>query len=365
MKICYLTYSLDLDRGAGKFSKTLIDTFHQMNPEWDIVVLTTKKTGDLNEKPIIYANKYKLLLNFIKIRSIIKECDLVHALDGFPYGVIAALATMGLKKRLIITGLGTGAIRTLYHPIYSKLLKWAYQRADIVTTISRYTAGEINKKIPQLKIEVIPPGVNFDDFKKEPDNVPEEILEKKPYLLTVGTIKKRKGHHISLPAFAQALKKIPELNYIIIGNPAPGSKYFLELKETIQRLKIEDKVFIFSNIDQVFLRQLYNNAELFFLMSQNIEQDVEGFGLVFLEAASSALPVIGSRHCGAEDAILDKENGFLVEPDDIAAVSAAIVKILSDQDLKIKFSERSVAFAKSMNWFSRVRDYLKVYNLHR
>ena len=221
------------------------------------------------------------------------------------------------------------------------------------------------KKIPQLKIEVIPPGVNFDDFKKEPDNVPEEILEKKPYLLTVGTIKKRKGHHISLPAFAQALKKIPELNYIIIGNPAPGSKYFLELKETIQRLKIEDKVFIFSNIDQVFLRQLYNNAELFFLMSQNIEQDVEGFGLVFLEAASSALPVIGSRHCGAEDAILDKENGFLVEPDDIAAVSAAIVKILSDQDLKIKFSERSVAFAKSMNWFSRVRDYLKVYNLHR
>ena len=365
MRICYLTYSLDLDRGAGKFSKTLIDTFHNINPEWDIIVLTTRPTGDQNEKPIIYANKYKLLLNFIKIRSIIRDCDLVHALDGFPFGVIAALATMGLKKRLIITGLGTGAIRTLYHPIYSKLLKWAYQRADTVTTISRYTAREINKKIPKLKIDVITPGVNFDDFKKEPDNVPKEILGKKPYLLTVGTIKKRKGHHISLPAFAEVLKKIPELNYIIVGNPAPGSKYFLELKEIMRRLKIEDRVFIFSNIDQGFLRQLYNNAELFFLMSQNIEQDVEGFGLVFLEAASSALPVIGSRHCGAEDAILDKENGFLIEPDDIRAVSAAIIKILSDQDLKTKLSERSIAFAKSMDWQSQARSYLKVYNLNR
>ncbi|MFH1423750.1 MAG: glycosyltransferase family 4 protein [Candidatus Nealsonbacteria bacterium] len=365
MKICYLTYSLDLDRGAGKFSKTLIDTFRDMNPEWDIVVLTTRPTGDPNEKPIIYADKYKLLINFIKIRSIIRECDVVHALDGFPFGVIAALATMGSKKKLIITGLGTGAIRTLYRPIYSKLLKWAYQRADTVTAISRYTAREINKKIPRLKIKVITPGVNFDEFKKESSLVPKEISEKKPYLLTVGTIKKRKGHHIALPAFAEVLKKIPELNYVIVGNPAIGSEYYLKLKETMQRLKIEDRVFIFSNIDQGFLRQLYNNAELFFLMSQNIGQDVEGFGLVFLEAAASALPVIGSKNCGAEDAILDKENGFLVEPDDIGAVSEAIIKILSDQDLKAGFSERSVAFAKTMDWRKQAGTYSEIYNINR
>ncbi len=354
MRICYLTYSLDFDRGAGKFSKTLIDTFRQMHPEWEIVVLTTQGI-----------NKHKLLFDLIKIRSIIKKCDVVHALDGFPYGVMAALAAVGLKKRLIITGLGTGAIRTLYHPIYSKLLKWAYQRADMVTAISRYTAGEINKKIPRLKIKVITPGVNFNDFKKEPGDIPQEILGKKPYLLTVGTIKKRKGHHIALPAFAEVLKKIPELNYIIVGNPNLGSEYFLQLKEMMQELKIEDRVFIFSNIDQVFLRQLYNNAELFFLMSQNVENDVEGFGLVFLEAAASGLPVVGSRHCGAEDAILDKENGFLIEPDDVAAVAEAIVKILSDQELKAKFSERSMAFAKATDWPSQARKYLEVYNINQ
>jgi glycosyltransferase involved in cell wall biosynthesis len=363
MRICYLTNNIDPETGCGKLSHKLIETVKAERPEWEIVALTTKKTGDLKEEiPLIYPNKYKLLSNLTRIRSIIKKCDLVHALDGFPYGLVSAVVNFGVNKKLIITGIGTGSIKPLYNSFYSILLKWAYRRADKVTAISHYTAREINKVIPDLEIEAIPLGVDFEEFSKiDLEQVPEKIKNKKPYILSVGAFKKRKGYHISLLAFAKVLEKIPDLNYVIVGDSQKGSDYFLELKKIAKDLGIEDRVFIFSNINREFLRKLYNNAELFFLISQDIEKDVEGFGLVFLEAAASGLPVIGSKDTGAEDAILDRENGFLVKQDDIEEITVAILRLLKDKNLRNKLSRKSIEFAKQSSWKSRLGVYIKIY----
>jgi len=365
MKICYLTHNINSEKGTGKFSIKLITTVREKKPEWNITILTTQKTEDLKEEILlISSNKYKLLFNLTKIRSVIKKCDLIHALDGFPYGIIAAIINIGLGKKLFITGIGTGAVRALYNPTYSWLLRWAYKKADKVFAISNYTAKEINKVIPELRIEAIPLGVDFADFsKKDFKKKPIEIIQKKPYILTVGAVKRRKGYHISLRAFAQALRKIPNLNYVIVGKPDKDPQYFLELEKIMKELEIENKVFIFSNIEKEFLRKLYNNAELFCLMSQDIEKDLEGFGLVFLEAAASGLPVIGSKNCGAEDAILDNENGFLIEQNDIRAVKEAILNILSDENLKRKLSQNSIALAKKSDWESKMVKYINSYEL--
>ena len=363
MRICYLTHNVDPGTGCGKFSRKLIEGVKKENPDWEITILSTKKVGDLEgEIPLIFANKYKLFFNLGEIHSVIKKCDLIHALDGFPYGIIAALANIGLNKKLIITGIGTAAIRPLYHPIYSKPLKWAYRKADRVITISHYTAREINKIIPDLKIKVINHGVDFEEFsKKESEEIPREIEDKKPYILSVGAFKKRKGYHISLPAFAQVLQRIPDLNYVIVGDPKKRSDYFSEIKKIMKDLGIKNKVFIFSNINREFLRQLYNNAELFCLTSQDVGKDVEGFGLVFLEAASSGLPVIGSMNTGAEDAILDMENGFLVKQNNIEKIAESILIILNDKDLKDKFSKKSINFAKLLSWEDKIGRYIKIY----
>ena len=79
-----------------------------------------------------------------------------------------------------------------------------FKKANSLTTISHYVEKEVKKKSPNLKFEIITPGVEFDYFVEKKSNI--KIEKEKPYVLSVAKLKPRKGHHISLPAF----KKVSE-----------------------------------------------------------------------------------------------------------------------------------------------------------
>ena len=113
MKICYLTHDLRHDYGSGVFSRRLIEGVRE-RIGCEVVALTSEYSGVAYENPILIPHKYKFLWQFLRIRRIFKECDILHALDGFPYGVIAAVLSLGLRKPLVITGAGTGAVLWLY-----------------------------------------------------------------------------------------------------------------------------------------------------------------------------------------------------------------------------------------------------------
>ncbi|MDP3800221.1 MAG: glycosyltransferase [bacterium] len=176
-------------------------------------------------------------------------------------------------------------------------------------------------------------------------------------MLSVGTLKKRKGYKYSIKAFAEVADKFPELKYIIVGQ-GPEEE---NLKSQISNLKIKDKVIFFDRLSEEFLVALYHNAELFILLSQDNGKDIEGFGLVFLEAASCGLPVVATLETGAADAVSDGKNGVLVPTRDNYKAAQAIIKILSNSSLKNSFSKSSLEFAKSMSWERVANLYLKAY----
>lgn len=316
------------------------------------VILTTSASGYVGELPILFPNLPRLFFSLLRIRREFKKCDIIHALDGFPYGVIAALASFGLGKKLIITAIGTGAIQALRHPLRGRLLHWAYRRADAVVAISDYTKHEILSRLPDLHITVINHAVDAGDFEKEEVLTREEeatIQKLKPYVLSVGGWKNRKGFEYSFAAFASMVAQFSELKHAVVGI---GSKPHLA-----GPLGISDKVFYFKGIRWPFLKAIYKNAELFMLLPYNDRGDVEGFGFVFLEAAAAGLPVIGTRDSGAEDAVLDAKNGFLVEPKNAIAAAEAAIKILKNRDMQRKFRAASLEFAKEMNWVRVVEEY--------
>lgn len=336
----------------------LVGHLAKIRPEIEAIVLTTVGCGHPLERAIIPDTRFKLLPALPKIRAVLKNCDLIHALDGYPYGVIAALAAIGLGKKIVITAIGTGAIQPLYRWLGS-LLRWAYRRADRLVAVSNYTRREILKKAPGLDIAVINHAVDAEEFKGNAlaALTPEErktIVGLKPYILSVGAWKKRKGFDYSFPAFAAMAGKLPELNYVVCG--ASNQKAFAE------KWGIGGKVSFFKNVRWSFLKALYREAELFMLLPHDADKDVEGFGFVFLEAAAAGLPVIGTRDSGAEDAIRDGGNGFLVEPRDSSAAAAAALKILSSPELRRRFSAASLAVAEEMNWPQVVLSYLKIYS---
>ena len=282
------------------------------------------------------------------------------------------LASVGLNKKIIITAIGSGAVQPLYNPFLKPLIEWSYRRADKVVAISNNTKKEIQKFLPNLEIEVINHGVDFEKFQNESADIPQNIKNLKPYILSVGVLKERKGYEYSIKAFSKIAQKFPNLNYVIFGwDYTSTSSEYSRLKKIVSDLGLSGRV-IFAAYDQQRgfgrksvsneeLMGLYKNAELFLLLPQDINKDIEGFGLVFLEAASCGLPVVSSLGTSAEDAVADGRNGILVNSKNTDEAASAISRILSDNDLRAKFSEESIKFAKEMSWDKAAVSYRRIY----
>lgn len=361
MKICFLTHNLIQDNGLGVFSLRVINGITKAL-SCDALILTTKPAGFVNERPILYPGWFHLFFSIPAIRRAIRECDMVHCLDAFPYGFLAAIASIGLKKKIIVTGLGTAAIGPLYKPVFSSMLRYAYRRADVVTTVSVFMKEEIQKKMPDLKIVIVSMGVDMKDFVSLSDGKTHyDMTRYKPYILGVGAVRWRKGYHFTIKSFAKVLKEFPELNYVIVGRRYSDT-YHERLEKMIDELNLRDKVHIIEDVNtREELKDVYHGAELFCLFSQNVNHDVEGFGLVFLEAAAAGLPVVGSKNCGIDDAVQDGKNGILVptrSPDDFAD---AMLTILRDKEMKKRMAAQSLAYARECTWEKRIGEYVDIY----
>ncbi len=353
MTICFLNHDLKSSTGAGRFGRNLIGRIEATNSHPRVIVLTTSGSGDPREFPILFKNWFWLLLALPRIRRIFRDADIIHALDGYPYGVLAVLASLGLGKKIIITAIGTGAIQPL-SDWRRPLMRWAYRKAHQVVAISNYTKREIMKYIPDLSIMVVNHAVDVLDFDRPTSSdMEDKIAPLKPYILSVGGWKRRKGFEYSFAAFAEILKQHPGLHYVVCGI---GPKPKLE-----DEFGLHNRVSYFKGIPWPFLVSLYHNAELFILLPVDDNKDVEGFGFAFLEAAASGLPVVGTLESGAEDSVSPGENGFLVAPRDPHAAAEAALTILDDASLRSRFREGSFAFAKRMNWENVIEHYRKIY----
>ena len=203
MKICFLNENLDYRAGVGRYGREIMEKLAgQLGIE--VIVLTEESSGHPLEKAILkkaflLRHLFNLFRNVWLARKYFRDCDIIHALDGYPYGVIAALANLGLNKKLIINGIGTYSILSLDRPIKKFLMKWAYQKADLVLCISDFTKKQILQRVQLRNLVVINHGVDFQKFQKgyKKENQQEKII------LSVGALKPRKGYDISLAAIAR------------------------------------------------------------------------------------------------------------------------------------------------------------------
>ncbi len=377
MRICVLTHNLKDDNGGGVFSRRLLRGLQERLGA-QIIAFTTVASGEPFERPILWPGVFAFLSALPRLRRAMRACDVIHAFDAYPYGIIASLVSLGLRKKIILTAVGTGSIRYLYHShwLLTSLTRWALRRATTVVAISNFTKGLMTSRLPDLKVQVIHPGVDADRFAPQDDAIEageagrtvvdsegtdHTISNLRPYVLSVGSVRWRKGYKRSLKAFALARKQFPQLRYVIVGKTR-WEKYFREVLAIITTLGLEDTVFFLNGVeDTPTLRTLYRNAELFCLLSQNWGYDVEGFGMVFLEAAAAGLPVVGAMGSGVDEAVREQVNGLLVNWQDEQALAQAIIKIMGDQKLRAQMSDASLAWAGASAWETRVGEYVTLY----
>lgn len=350
---------MGINSGYGRYSGEVISRISKFAK---VIVLTEERSGYPGEEAIL--DGASSLRNIFKLSKIVKpyieNCDIIHALDVYPYGVIAALADKKIRRPLIVNAVGTYSIASFYDNSLRGLvkrcfLKLVYKKADVVLSISNFVSKEILKKVKPKILEMINLGVDFDKFSE---------IEKKEHvgkvILSVGIIKKRKGYHISIPAIAEVKKTIPNIKYKIAG-PVANRGYFESLQKLVKDKHLESNVEFLGDISDNELLGQYSMADLFLLTSVNVNHNFEGFGLVFLEAAAAGLPVIGTKDNGIGDAIDDKKNGFLVEQNNIDATAESVVKILTDSQLHEKFSHNSKIWAERHSWDGAIDEYKKIY----
>ena len=366
MKICFLSKSLDIRGGIGRYTRDIVENISRQKGV-EAIVLTEKKSGHKLEKAILrpsllLRDLLNLFVNVFKIRKYIKKCDIVHALDGYPYGVIIALANIGINKKLIINGVGTYSVLPLDESIKKFLLKLAYKKADKILCISKFTENQILKRVKLDNVIVINLGVDYDKFAKPHKNIYGTIQKRKTILSVVGGLKRRKGLHISISAVAGAKKKYTNIKYYIVGSQTDDREYFNELKNLVRKYNLEENIEFIENLSDSNLINLYYKSDVFLLTSINInDNDFEGFGLVYLEAGACGKPAIGTFNCGAEDAIINNATGLLVPQNDIQKTAEAILKILDNPELAKKLGENGRKRALQMSWDNVVKKYIKEY----
>lgn len=367
MRICIISPNLNPGGGYGSFAFNLV-YFLKKNNRFQIEVLVDKGNKIfLGEKSVLATGRFaRFFINPFVVAWHARHADVIHALDGYPYGIYAWLAHVLTGKKFVITFQGTYAVEPLYASfVKRKFLAAAYRRADVITAISCYTASEVLNIIASLDIKIINHGVDFVKYRTLADMAEKEkSIFDGDYILSVGAVKARKGYHISIPAFAEVKKRFPGMRYVIVGD-LDNSDYVKNLHEDIKRKNLDGSVVFLEKIKEKDLANLYLRSKLFLLPSVNVGHHFEGFGLVYLEAAAFGVPQVAAFGSGAEDAVKNDETGILVPQEDVGATAEAMIKILSSDSLKEKMSQASKAWALAHEWSRVIESYYHLYDTMR
>ncbi len=288
------------------------------------------------------------------VRRALSHCNLIHSAVE-PYAPVAALTAA--SKPLLITGHGSYVRASqMRKPPVSQIYAEALKKGMLVC-VSRYTAEQAQLALPSIQTTVIPNGIDPERFASLP-TLPKDGRT----ILSVGAIKRRKGTMELVCAVGKVRDSIPDVRCVIVGSLSMEPDYVSEIQSKIISLKLQNHVHLVGRASDEELKAWYARADIFALPSQNIGWKFEGFGLSLLEASAAELPVIGSRDCGAEDAIEEGVTGLLVsQHDPEAELAEAILKLISNPELRAQMGVAGRERASRMTWSATALQLLQVY----
>jgi phosphatidylinositol alpha-1,6-mannosyltransferase len=196
---------------------------------------------------------------------------------------------------------------------YDALRRRALSRSDVLFPISRYTASLLETFDVQ-RVSVVNNGVNAIEF--QPDRASgagfraRHGLGSGPLLMTIGRLVERKGIDTVIAALPGLARDFPELGYAVVG----GGPDRARLEALAREHGVAERVKFLGVLPAGELAHAYNACDIFVMPARSDGRDVEGFGLVFLEASACGKPVVGARSGGVPDAVIEGQTGYLVEP---------------------------------------------------
>ncbi len=272
-----------------------------------------------------------------------------------PEGVAGYVVARLLRKKFVVNYHAEEVCVLKNYKVERFLLKRIIRGTSVNLAISSFIAAQLRDIAgTDVQAAIVPPG--FDQTMIA-QNTPEAVerlrlqIGGQPILLTVGRLQKRKGQDNVIRALPEILRAFPHAKYVVVGSAQGGTADFRKELETLaMQAGVADRVIVVEDPTTRDIALYYAASDLF-LMPNRFEPpgDVEGFGIVFLEAGFFKKPTIGGNSGGVVDVVLDEKTGFLVDgtnPHDIAQKS---LTILSNPALAKSMGEQGHAFALSLS----------------
>lgn len=211
-----------------------------------------------------------------------------------------------------------------------------FSQADVVFADSTRISGLVKTLTGRTApVFVINPGI----IPGQLDVFPEEVLDSElnrlgltgKFILAMGQLVHRKGFDLAVEAFDRIAEDWPDVNLVIAGDGDDRR----EVEAAARNSRNSNRIRMLGRISDRQKQALFQKCEFYVMPNRSVEGDIEGFGIVFLEANYFEKAVIGGDNGGVRDAILHDETGLLVDTSDTAVLAEAMVRLLANRDFTV------------------------------
>jgi phosphatidyl-myo-inositol dimannoside synthase len=319
-----LTFGTDAPAQRA-FDKASKPTIHRVPAEWQ-----TLKT--------VVAMGKRLMTLTAKTKYDVVFCGAVYSSAALAY-----LVTRVRRAPFVVYSHGED-VTIVGDSTWKKfLVKRALSASDHTFANSRFSANELVRfGSPAASVEVLHPSIDASNYLATSDERAASWLvraglekHRANLLITVARLQERKGHDTVIQALPEVAKHIPDVHYLIVGKGDPTKLYDLAKQNGV-----DDRVTITHSLNDDELADAYRASTLHVMVSRfDSSKEVEGFGMVYLEAGAAGRASVAGNQGGSPEAVVDGVTGVVVDPTSVEQTAAAIVELLTDHERRTAMEE--------------------------
>lgn len=273
-----------------------------------------------------------------------ERCDRVWFGAAAPLGLLAG--PLGLQRAVASTH--GHEVGWALLPGARQVLRRIARQVDVVTHLGQYTRARLMRAVPADKLTRLPSGVDTGLFR--PGCGGGQVrrrhgLDGRPVVVCVSRLVPRKGQDVLVRALPQIRRQVPDTALLLVGGGPDAPR----LRRLAAEHGVADDVVLTGSVPWEELPAHYDAGDVFAMpcRSRRAGLEVEGLGIVFLEASATGLPVVAGRSGGSPDAVLDGKTGVVVDGTSQPAVADALIGYLSD------LARASAVGAAGRGWVER------------
>jgi phosphatidylinositol alpha-1,6-mannosyltransferase len=257
----------------------------------------------------------------------------IHCLKVLPEGLVA----WGMHRFCGVPYLLYAHGEEIQMRLTSRKLSWLipplYKGAAAIIANSSHTKMLLEEVgVRPERIHVIHPGVEVMEFHASEEAKrsvrQRHSLDGAFVLLTMGRLQRRKGQDMVIQALPRILKKFPNVKYLIVGT----GEELVTLQQLAKDLQVWNSVVFVGQVADDERAAYYAVCDIFVMPNRQVDADIEGFGMVFLEAGAAGKPVIGGRSGGTGEAIKEGVTGLRVNGGSVEEIDEAVTFLLQDRE---------------------------------